>query len=188
MSKEHLQFFKDLIEGKAQVSFLGYFPRHEESIKESLDRASFLRLKFEPFEEIEKILGSSGVTYFRDEAAIRQEKYFFNFHKDVLDENGKLLASHKRSLFNNSIGHYLNGALEEARLSLSKYLGLTDNGKKKYSYAKFQDVVSFADIEIDCGDKALGQFILALIASLPRSYSVIDDLSIYARQKLQIFE
>ena len=186
LSKEHLQFFKDLIEGKAQISFLGYFPTHEKSIKESLERASFLRLKFTPFDEIEKILSSSEITYFRDEAAIKREKYFFSFHKDVLDENGKLKTSHKHSLFNHAAGQYLDGAIEDARLSLSKYLGLHGGGKKKYSYAKFQDVVSFSEVEINYGNKELGKFMLTLIGDLPRNYSAIDDLSIYAKKKLQM--
>lgn len=186
LPNEHLQFFKNLLEGTANISFLGYFSKHEASFKESLTRASFLRLKFSPFDEIEKILNEAKITYSLNENAVKREKYFFNFHKDVLDENGRLKTSHKRTIFNHSIGHYLDGAFDNARSCLEKYLGLNGKMKTKYSFDNFQDVVSFAEIEIDCGDKELGKFILTIVSSLPRQYSQIDDITIYATEKLKM--
>ncbi|MEN9847651.1 MAG: hypothetical protein RL368_391 [Pseudomonadota bacterium] len=186
LAQEHLQFFKDLLDENAKVSFLGCFPKHEESIKTSLARASFLRLKFSPFEEIEKILEKANIAYTRNETAVKREKYFLNFHRDVLDENGKLKIAHKRTIFNSAIGYYLDGDFDNAKLLLEKYLGISGKAKAKYSFDKFQDVVSFAEIEIDCGDKQLGIFILALVCNLPRQYSSIDDITTYAAAKLSI--
>lgn len=185
LRQEHIEFFKELLEGTAKVSFLGYFPKNEAYFKEALERASFLRLKFTPMEEIQAILDKNGIAYTLSENAIKREKYFLGFHKDVLDENGKLKISHKSTIFNNSLGYYLDGKLDEARLSLEKYLGIAEKSKKKYSFEKFQDVVSFGEMEIEFGDKALGKFILTVVSSLPRQYSSIDDITVYAAEKLK---
>ena len=107
---EHLIFFKDLMDGRANTHFSTYLRKNEESLKKSLPRASFLRLKFEPVSEIRKILADHNIKFQENEAAVRKEEYLTNFHPDVLDESGELSLTHKNALFNGAIKefHYAN--------------------------------------------------------------------------------
>ena len=139
-----------MVEGTAQYSFLAYFSQNEQYFKEVLSRAQFLRLKFSPISEVRKILNEAQILYCWNESAIKMESYFLNFHKDVLNECGRLEQTHKTALSNGAIGCFLEKKLDLADSLLRSYLGIQKK-TKNYNLEKFQDAMSFGSIELDFG-------------------------------------
>jgi hypothetical protein len=71
----HLAYFKDLLEGRAPVSWHAWFKRNEAQLAQELPRAAFLRLKFHKLDEAEKILRQAGVEFSVSPLA-KREKYY----------------------------------------------------------------------------------------------------------------
>ncbi len=162
----HLEYFRQLLQGEATVSFRAYWNEYQKNLEECLPRAQFLRLKFSPMEEMQSILESQNVSFRADARAIAREKYFFAFDSSALDEKGRLKAEFKRSLFSGAIGDFYDGQAHLASEKLNKYIGSPREIATASQVAKFQDLVYFADIELEYGDKALGTFLMDVIEKL----------------------
>ena len=75
MREEHLAYFKDLLEGRAEVSWHAWFDPREAELAAELPRAVFLRLKFHKLDEAETLLRAAGVPYTPDPGAARRERH-----------------------------------------------------------------------------------------------------------------
>lgn len=185
---EHLNFFKDLAEGRANMHFSRYLKMHEDSLKEHLPRSSFLRLKFEPIKEIRKILSDHKIPFKEDDVATRKEEYLISFHADVLDENGELSQEHKNKIFNGAVKSYHESNYELARKKLYSYIGFPKNLDQTKSIEKIKDVITFASIEGMHGDAELGKFLLRSLSQIDRQLSEIDDFILQAASELKKLE
>lgn len=185
---EHLIFFKDLMEGRANTHFSTYLRKNEESLKKSLPRASFLRLKFEPVSEIRKILADHNIKFQENEAAVRKEEYLTNFHPDVLDESGELSLTHKNALFNGAIKEFHKGNRRSAKGNLYDYIGFPKKLSQKKNLERIKDVITFASIEGMHGDVELGKFLLKSLSQIGRQYSEVDDFVLQAADELKKIE
>ena len=53
MRPEHLAYFKDLFDGRAQLGWHAWFARHDRELQQDLPRAAYLHLKFRKLDEAE---------------------------------------------------------------------------------------------------------------------------------------
>lgn len=63
LDPKHLQYFKDLIEGKDVPSWDKWWKDNEAELATNLTRMQFLNLKFSKFELAEKLLQEAGISY-----------------------------------------------------------------------------------------------------------------------------
>lgn len=187
MDQQHLDFFKQILEGKALYAFGVYLKKHEQSLKKQLPRGQFLRLKFKPLEEIEIILQQNNITYQLNPQAIKREKYLLCFHDSVLDENGFPTAAFEASLFNGAAHDFLNSAPEKASQKLHDYVWYTTNNNNNHAeiLENFEEVGFHGTIEIEYGNQALGIFLLQYIAQQASDCSRISNLILNAKTTLQ---
>ncbi|AVS79888.1 hypothetical protein C8237_01435 [Paracidovorax avenae] len=183
LSKEHLLYFKNLLEGKAEFSLKAYLAKNEESLRKHISAPRFARLKFKTTDEVEKILAEEGVPYEIDPQAVRGEKYLATFHPDVLDENGRLKEDFKYEIFDGLIKTIKNNE-KYAVLDFEKYIGLSKGGRDSINIEKLTDVEYFAEIEAKYGEKHVGVYLLQLISSIGRQFSEIDDIVLRAKEAL----
>ncbi|WCM86864.1 hypothetical protein [Acidovorax sp. NCPPB 3576] len=183
VDKNHLEYFKKLMEGHSGISFSAYLRKHEDSLREQLPRAQFLRLKFNSVDEIQKILNAAEISYQPSQSAINTEKYLMNFHPDVLDENGKIKKSHKDEMFDGAIRLFDEDKLAAER-ALHKFIGYPKNINTKKSISRMEDVEGLAEVEFEYGSKELGLFLLKTLASIERQFSDADEIVIRAKQSL----
>lgn len=183
IDKEHLIYFKNLLEGKANISFRAYVAQNEESLRKQISAPRFARLKFKSTDEIEKILNENGIPYTPDRKAIRNEKYLATFHPDALDKNGRLRNDFKEKIFNGLIKSIKNKD-KDTVIHFQKYIGYPKKVSSKESVEKLQDIESFAEIEVKFGEEEVGTSLLGLIASIDRQFSEVDDIVLRAKEAL----
>ena len=188
IEEKHLKYFKKLLEGNAQVSFVAYIKHNQDALREQLSRAQFLRLKFQPIDEIQNILINNEISYEINPLAVKTEKYLMTFHPDVLDEYGKIKKSHKESLFNGVIKFFEEGKIDLTTKALNDFIGFPKNICKKKYISNIEDVEGFAEIELKYGDEKIGLFLLEKIAAIDRQNSDVDDSIIKAKYAINEYK
>ncbi|TVX93311.1 hypothetical protein [Paenibacillus agilis] len=181
LDERHLVYFKELVEGNADISFRAYLSNHEDSLREQFSSARFARLKFKSIDEIIKILDEEKVSYTINVQAIRNENYLATFHPDALNEKGRLKEGFKDSLFD-GIVHDFKTKGEDAVLTLHKYIEYPENINNKNNIEKLEDIEFFAEMELGLGDESLGLFLLKALASIERQFSDVDDIVLRAKE------
>lgn len=106
VDERHLVYFKELLEGNAEISFKAYLSNNEDSLRKQFSPARFARLKFNSIDEIIKILDEENVSYSINDHAVRNEKYLATFHLDALNEQGRLKEGFKDTLFNGTVHNF----------------------------------------------------------------------------------
>lgn len=177
----HLVYFKELLEGNAEISFKAYLSNHEDSLRKQFSPARFARLKFKSIDEIIKILDEENVSYSINDHAVRNEKYLATFHLDALNEQGRLKEGFKDTLFKGTV-HNFKTKGEEAVLTLYKYIEYPKKINNKKNIEKLQDIECFAELELSFGDESLGLFLLKALASIERQLSEVDDIVLKAQE------
>lgn len=177
----HLVYFKELLEGNAEISFKAYLSNHEDSLRKQFSPARFARLKFKSIDEIIKILDEENVSYSINDHAVRNEKYLATFHLDALNEQGRLKEGFKDTLFKGTV-HNFKTKGEEAVLTLYKYIEYPKKINNKKNIEKLQDIECFAELELSLGDESLGLFLLKALASIERQLSEVDDIVLKAQE------
>lgn len=184
VDKEHLEYFKDLLEGKAEISFQGYLALHEDSLKSQFSAARFARIKFKNIEEIEKILIEENIPHSIDKESVKYEKYLSTFHPDSLNGKGRLKDGFKETLFNGLFKKFKENGIAAAA-DLYKYIGFKEEKKSKINIEKMADIEYFAEIETKFGSKDFGLFILKSLASIGRQFSTADDICMRAKEAIK---
>ncbi|GGH20464.1 hypothetical protein [Paenibacillus segetis] len=183
VDKRHLVYFKELLEGNADISFKAYLSKHEDSLRKQFSPARFARLKFKSIEEIIKILDEEKVFYSINDQAIRNEKYLANFHPDALNEKGRLKEGFKDSLFNGLV-HDFKTKGKDAVLTLHQYIDYPNSMNHRKNIEKLEDIEYFAEMELCLGDTELGLFILKMLASIESQFSEVDDIVLRAKEAI----
>lgn len=181
VDERHLVYFKELLEGNAQISFKAYLSNNEDSLRKQFSTARFARLKFKSIDEIIKILDEENVSYSINDHAVRNEKYLATFHLDALNEQGRLKEGFKDTLFKGTV-HNFKTKGEEAVLTLYKYIEYPKKINNKKNIEKLQDIECFAELELSLEDESLGLFLLKALASIERQLSEVDDIVLKAQE------
>lgn len=181
VDERHLVYFKELLEGNAEISFKAYLSNNEDSLRKQFSSARFARLKFKSIDEIIKILDEENVSYSINDHAVRNEQYLATFHLDALNEQGRLKEGFKDTLFKGTV-HNFKTKGEEAVLTLYKYIEYPKKINNKKNIEKLQDIECFAELELSLGDESLGLFLLKALASIERQLSEVDDIVLKAQE------
>ncbi|WP_339247979.1 hypothetical protein [Paenibacillus sp. FSL F4-0243] len=181
VDERHLVYFKELLEGNAEISFKAYLSNNEDSLRKQFSPARFARLKFKSIDEIIKILDEENISYSINDHAVRNEKYLATFHLDALNEQGRLKEGFKDTLFKGTV-HNFKTKGEEAVLTLYKYIEYPKKINNKKNIEKLQDIECFAELELSLGDESLGLFLLKALASIERQLSEVDDIVLKAQE------
>lgn len=181
VDERHLVYFKELLEGNAEISFKAYLSNNEDSLCKQFSPARFARLKFKSIDEIIKILDEENVSYSINDHAVRNEKYLATFHLDALNEQGRLKEGFKDTLFKGTV-HNFKTKGEDAVLTLYKYIEYPKKINNKKNIEKLQDIECFAELELSLGDESLGLFSLKALASIERQLSEVDDIVLKAQE------
>ncbi|MCR8842548.1 hypothetical protein NQ117_02530 [Paenibacillus sp. SC116] len=176
VDERHLIYFKELLEGNAELSFRAYFSNHEDSLRKQFSPARFARLKFKSMDEIIKILDEEKVSYIINVQAVRNEKYLATFHPDVLNEKGRLKEGFKDTLFNGTAHDFKTKGENVAVLTLHTFIEFPKNINNKKNIEKLEDIEYFAETELWLGDRNLGLFLLKVLASIECQFSDVDDI------------
>jgi len=176
MLSAHLEYFKNLLQGEADISYSAYLWKNELEFKNLFPRGQFLRLKFSPFEEMESLLSKAGIEYTVDAHAVALERYYLLFEKSALDERGKLTSNHIDNMFDGAIRHYRDGALELAEKCIQNYIGLSRKPPSSLQLERFEELAFVAEIEMKYHDRPLGQFLFSALERIPTDHPRILDL------------
>lgn len=185
MRPEHLSYFVDLLEGRAEVSWHAWFAAHEAELARDLPRAEFLRLKFQKVKEAEKLLQSAGIPYTEDPSAARRERYYALLHPSVLDERGRPRPEFRRKAYNGVMGQLMDGDFDAARATLAKLIRRIRRHPAEKQAEELEDLCFDGEMELTLGDPAVGRALLEAAASVPRWDDQVDPATDRARELLQ---
>ena len=118
---EHLLYFKDLLEGRADISWNAWFRQNEQQLSQELPRMVFLQLKFHKLDEAERMLKEAGIDYTISPQG-RCERRFSMLAESILDEKGRPKESFMRKAYGGAGGHFMDNRIEEGRRALESYL------------------------------------------------------------------
>ena len=182
---EHLNYFKDLLEGRATISWQAWFKRNAESLQTELPRAVYLRLKFQNLDEAEKLLRESGIEFLASPQAKRERQYA-QLHPSVLDENGRPLESFQRKAYNGAFGAFMDDQPEKGNALLRKFLAKINRGSSLKRGETLGDMCFDGQMELQLGNELIGRSILELIAELETGDDLIDPAIFRARELLNL--
>jgi hypothetical protein len=184
MAPEHLNYFRDLLEGRAEESWNAWFRRHEADLAQELPRAEFLRLKFNKLDEAERRLGAAGVPFTPDPVAARRERYYALLHHSVLDERGRPREAFRRKAYGGAFGQLLDGEVEAAQATLAKYVRRIRRLSVEKRAEELEDLCFDGERELTLGRPEIGRVLLEAVASVPRENDQVDPATDRARELL----
>ena len=155
LTKEHLAYFKDLIEGRAAIGWIRWWQEHEVEFND-LPRMDFLELKFKKLEFASKALEREGIP-FQWSARGRQEAIFADYHPNVCGEDGRPSLSFFRSQFKGGIGALEDGGTATIQLTIHSDHLFYDSAVSSDPVLRFAEI-ALADAD---GDDAVTQAELA---------------------------
>ncbi len=116
-----LQDLKKILEGTSELHFKPWLRKYNKDLERIFPRAQYLRLKYDPLVESEKILVSNGVHFVRNERAISFEDLCFSFGDHMLDESGALIFN-KIIESIPGLSEFEKGDISRANIKLKAYL------------------------------------------------------------------
>lgn len=180
---EYLAYFKDLFEGRAEISWRAWFFQNDAQLAQDLPRAEYLRLKFKKLDEAEKLLREAGIAFTISPLA-RREKYYALLHDSVLDERGRPKESFRRNAYDGAVGQFLDGNSVKAKEILSTCLRKLKRRPIEKRIEELEGMCFDGEMEYEYGQRELGRMILELIASLETSDDLLDPAILRARELL----
>ena len=184
MREEDLAYFKDIFEGRAEISWNAWFIRHEARLAVELPRMTFLRLKFNKLDAAEKLLHEAGVPIVPDALALRRERYHALLHPSVLDDRGRPLESFRRIAYSGAIGKILDEESEAAKEILAKVIKRIRRYAAHRRADELGDMAFDGEMELTVGHREIGLAILKAVASIPSGDDLCDHATDRARQLL----
>ena len=182
MKVEHLGYFKDLLEGRATVSWVAWFRRNEAELSKEMPRPAFLRLKFKHIEEAEALLRKAGIE-FTISPLSKREFLYANLHPSVLDEHGRPLESFRRTAYDGAFACFMDGDVIRGKKILGSFL----NKLKQHSVQKYaQELADFCfdgEMEFLYGNELIGRAMLELLAEVDVGNDLMSA-SIFAARKV----
>lgn len=185
MKSAHLEYFKSLLEGTAEISWNAWFSAHEEELKAELPRAAFLRLKFKKLEEAENSLREANIEYQIDPVAYRREKRYSLFHESVLDDKGRPLESFLRKAYDGANGCLMEGDIEAGREILEKWIKKIRRYPVERRQEELESLCFDGEMELESGNPAIGRVFLEAVVSFPKGNDLTDFAVERAEELLQ---
>ena len=182
-TRKQLQYFSDLMKGRAPVSWGAWWKVNEATLKDQLKRPEYLRLKFRKVQYAWEILELNGI-HIEWGSAAKREFYYANLHESVLDENGRPLESFRRKSYSGACGEYLGGRTHEARQKLASMISKlkrrgTMEAKDELGEMAF-DGEMMVHSDVDAG---FGRLLLEAVVSYGYGYG--DDLTDFAVERAE---
>jgi hypothetical protein len=181
---DFLQYFKDLLEGHAEIGWHAWFRQHEAELIQDLPRMEFLQLKFHNLDEAEKQLNKAGIAYDVSPHG-RRERYYALLHPNVLDETGRPTEEFLRRRYGGAVGDFMDGNFDSGRKALKSQLAKI---KRRPPLERAEEMGAFCfdgEIAFQLGNREFGLAILELIAALPPGDDLLDPAINRARELLQ---
>ncbi len=171
--KEQLEYFKELIEGRATVSWRAWWNSNDAILKSQLKRPEYARLKFKRVKYAHEIIEANGIKV-EWGAPAKRESYYANLCESVLDEKGRPEETFRRNAYNGASGDFIDGKFEKAREKLTKIISKL---KKKGSLKAREELEDMQfDGEMMVTDEVDEEFGKALLKAVV-SYGYGDDLT-----------
>lgn len=183
MLAEYLAYFKDLLEGRANISWNGWFAANEAQLEQDLPRAAFLRLKFKKLEEAKMLLTAAGMEFSPSPLA-KRERYYSLLHPDVCDDLGRPKESFRRQGYSGAFGKFLDGDIEAATELLTSYIKKVRRRPALQRAEEIGDICFDGEIEFTLGNAELGRLMLELVARMKLGDDLIDPAIFRARELL----
>jgi len=186
MKKNDLIYFKNLIEGKTDITWKVFWKINNERLKQDLPRLEFLKLKFGKLKRAAEILNKFKIEFQWTKKADYHQS-ISNLVDDFCDAKGYPILSKKRKLFNGAVGDFLDGNKESGHKKLTSYIEKIEKNKDEVlqSY-EINDLEFDAESFIDQGESEIGIEILKLIVG---KFDGVNDLVqpavSFAKEKLK---
>lgn len=183
MHPEHLAYFKDLLEGRAGISWNAWFKHNQQALSEQLTCADFLRLKFDKLDEAERLLRQAAIPYVISPLA-KRERHYALLHDSVLDDKGRPLLSFRRNAYDGAFGQLLDGHASQGEATLAAFLKKL---KRQSAVARAEAVADLCfdgEMELALGEQVLGIAMLRAVAALSTGDDLLDPSIERARQLL----
>ena len=185
MRDEHLQYFKALFEGRADISWRAWFAQNEAVLKAELPRAVLLRLRLNGLEEAEKLLKEAGVEYTPNPSAVQRERHFASFDPSLLDERGRPREDLRRKAYGGVFGMILDGEHDQARKRLETEIRKIRRKPVLEQMADLADMCFDGETEFTNGNREIGRALLEAVASVPWGDDLLDPETQRARKLLE---
>ncbi len=173
MKEEHLEYFKSLLEGRANVSWHGWFGPNEAALQEELPRADFLRLKFHNVDAARDALVAAGIE-FTESPLAKREKYYATLSKTVLDSAGRPRPEFKRKAYGDAMGYFMDGDIETGVDHLAKFLKTLRRRPIDVRREELEGLCFDAEMELEYGNPKTARAMLQLVADFPSNGDLLD--------------
>lgn len=184
MKQAHLDYFKSLFEGTAELSWNAWFPQHEAELAEELPRADFLRLKFYKLDEAEKYLQEAGIRYRIDPVAARRERYYARLHPVALDAKGRVNEGFLRKAYNGAVGQLMDGDIEGAKTTLAAFIRRVKRYRVGRRMVELESMCFDGEMALADGGQVIGRALLEAVASVPEGNDLVDPAIHRAKELL----
>ena len=175
-NETQLVYFKELIEGRAAISWRAWWNSNQSILKSQLKRPEYIRLKFGLVEYAYKILEENKIST-KWGVFAKKESYYANLHESVLDENGRLKESSRRCAYDGACGDFLDGEVEKGTEKLNKYIAYLKEMETIKSKSELEGMAFDGEMMINSGiDYEFGKAVLEAVLS----YGLGDDLTDFA--------
>ena len=171
---EHLDYFKNLIEGQEVETWHKWWRLHQAELELTLPRSLFLRLKFGKVIAAAELLKESDIAFDWTPKGRRQAAYA-NLHPTAVDPEGYPLEAFRAQAYGGALGLLIKGDLENGRTKLARYLNKLKRTPDVISRAE-----ELSDIEFDAENLFQEGHAVAAITILQaiREWQTDSDLEI----------
>lgn len=174
MKQNDLKYFKELIEGKTDITWKLWWKSNGLRLKEELPRQQFLKLKFGRLERAAELLAESKIEFQWTKKADYHQS-ISNLVDDFCDDKGYPLLSKQRKLFGGAVGDYLDGNKESGRKKLTAHIQKIERVKDEVVQSeKLNDLEFDANSFIDQGQPEIGIEILKILIE---RFDGVNDLT-----------
>jgi hypothetical protein len=180
---EHLAYFKDLFEGRANISWNAWFRQNEHQLSQDLPRTAFLKLKFHKLDEAEKLLEEAGMPFTISPHA-KREKHYSLLHDSVLDDKGRPTKEFRRKAYNGAFGQILDGFVDKGTKTLAAFLKKMNRLPILKRMDELNDFCFDGENEFEFGERKIGRIMLELVAKLETGNDLLDPAILRARELL----
>lgn len=186
MQQDDLNYFKNIIEGKTNMTWKYFWKKNSERLKKELPKREFTKLKFGKLNRASEILTELDIEFKWTKKADYHQA-ISNFSDDFCDHLGYPILSTQRQLYNGAVGDFLDGNTDTAKLKLNTYIKEIESIKDEILQSeKINDLEYDASSFINQGQPEIGIEILKLIVNRFNNFNDLTQPAVnFAKEKLK---